>query len=263
MRAVRTHIRENWILLYLERWLTAPFEAGDGTRLPRERGVPQGGVVSPILMNLFMHYTFDCWMQRTYPQCPFARYADDAVAHCRSQKQAQAVMQAIAARLQECGLTMHPEKSKIVYCKQNRRTGTYPQVQFAFLGFTFRPRGARDKENRLFTSFLPGVSKDALKRMRQTVRGWQLHRQTAKTLAELAQQCNSTLRGWWNYYGAFYRSAMHKLFRYIDCRLEKWARRKYKTLLRHKQRSAEWLSKMKTKCPEMFHYWQVWGGKVG
>jgi RNA-directed DNA polymerase len=146
-------------------------------------------------MNLFMHYTFDCWMQRTYPQCPFARYADDAVAHCRSQKQAQAVMQAIAARLEECGLTMHPEKSKIVYCKQNRRTGTYPQVQFAFLGFTFRPRGARDKENRLFTSFLPGVSKDALKRMRQTVRGWQLHRQTAKTLAELAQQCNSTLRG--------------------------------------------------------------------
>jgi RNA-directed DNA polymerase len=263
MRAVRTHIRENWILLYLERWLTAPFEAEDGTRLPRERGVPQGGVVSPILMNLFMHYTFDCWMQRTYPQCPFARYADDAVVHCRSQKQAQAVMQAIAARLEECGLTMHPEKSKIVYCKQNRRTGTYPQVQFTFLGFTFRPRGARDKENRLFTSFLPGVSKDALKRMRQTVRGWQLHRQTGKTLAELAQQCNSTLRGWWNYYGAFYRSAMHKLFRYIDCRLEKWARRKYKTLLRHKQRSAEWLSKMKTKCPEMLHYWQVWGGKVG
>jgi RNA-directed DNA polymerase len=263
MRAVRTHIRENWILLYLERWLTAPFEAEDGTRLPRERGVPQGGVVSPILMNLFMHYTFDCWMQRTYPQCPFARYADDAVVHCRSQKQAQAVMQAIAARLEECGLTMHPEKSKIVYCKQNRRTGTYPQVQFTFLGFTFRPSGARDKENRLFTSFLPGVSKDALKRMRQTVRGWQLHRQTGKTLAELAQQCNSTLRGWWNYYGAFYRSAMHKLFRYIDCRLEKWARRKYKTLLRHKQRSAEWLSKMKTKCPEMLHYWQVWGGKVG
>jgi group II intron reverse transcriptase/maturase len=263
MKAVRTHIRENWVLLYLERWLTAPFEAEDGTRLPRERGVPQGGVVSPILMNLFMHYTFDCWMQRTYPECPFARYADDAVVHCRSQKQAQAMMQSIAARLEECGLTMHPEKSKVVYCKQNRRTGTYPQVQFTFLGFTFRPRGARDKENRLFTSFLPGVSKDALKGMRQTVRGWQLHRQTGKTLAELAQQCNSTLRGWWNYYGAFYRSAMHKLFRYIDCRLEKWARREYKTLLRHKQRSAEWLSKMKTECPEMFHYWQVWGGKVG
>jgi RNA-directed DNA polymerase len=135
---------------------------------------------------------------------PFARYADDAVVHCRSQKQAQAVMQAIAARLEECGLTMHPEKSKIVYCKQNRRTGTYPQVQFTFLGFTFRPRGARDKENRLFTSFLPGVSKDALKRMRQTVRGWQLRRQTA-TLAELAQQCNPRYAGWWNYYGAFYR----------------------------------------------------------
>jgi len=263
MKAVRRHIREDWILLYIERWLTAPFETADGTSLPRARGTPQGGVVSPILMNLFMHYAFDSWMKRTYPQCPFARYADDAVVHCRSQKQAQAVMQSIASRLEECGLTMHPEKSKIVYCKQSRRTGTFPQVQFTFLGFTFRPRAARDKGNRVFTSFLPGVSDDALKRMRQTVRGWKLHRQTSKTLADLAQQCNSTLRGWWNYYGAFYQTAMRKLSRYIDSRLEKWARRKYKTLLRHKRRSAEWLGKMKSKCPQLFHYWPVRGGAVG
>lgn len=152
LKAVRTHIREDWILMYIERWLTAPFEAADGEQLPRERGTPQGGVVSPILMNLFMHYAFDCWIQRTYPQCPFARYADDAVVHCRSQKQAEEVMQFIALRLAECGLTMHPEKSKIVYCKDSNRTASYQHVQFTFLGFTFRPRKALSKQRRIFTS---------------------------------------------------------------------------------------------------------------
>jgi RNA-directed DNA polymerase len=150
MKAVRTHIKENWILLYIERWLTAPFETDEGVRILRERGTPQGGVVSPILMNLFMHYAFDCWMKRTHLHCPFARYADDAVVHCRSQKQAEVVMQSIASRLEACGLAMHPEKSRIVYCKDSGRTGNYPHVQFTFLGFTFRPRDARNKQGRIF-----------------------------------------------------------------------------------------------------------------
>jgi RNA-directed DNA polymerase len=263
MKAVRNHIREDWILLYIERWLTAPFETADGTSLPRARGTPQGGVVSPILMNLFMHYAFDSWMKRTYPQCPFARYADDAVVHCRTQAQAEAVMRAIASRLEECGLTMHPEKSKIVYCKDGSRTKVYPHAQFTFLGFTFRPRRALSKQGRLFTSFLPAVSTDALKRMRQTVRGWRLHRQTPQTLDDLARQCNATTRGWWHYYGSFYQAAMRTLAEYLDRRLEQWARRKYKALWRHQQRSAEWLRKMKNKCPRMFHYWQVCGAGVG
>jgi RNA-directed DNA polymerase len=172
MKAVRTHIKEGWILLYIERWLKAPFEMDDGTLVMRERGTPQGGVVSPILMNLFMHYTFDCWMQRTHSDCPFARYADDGVVHCRSQKQAENVMQSIALRLEECGLMMHPEKSKIVYCKESKRTKVYSQVQFTFLGFTFRPRKAINKQGRIFTGFLPGASDDALKRMRKVVHGW-------------------------------------------------------------------------------------------
>lgn len=263
MKAVRTHIREGWILLYIERWLTAPFETEEGTLLPRDCGTPQGGVVSPILMNLFMHYAFDCWMQRTYSQCPFARYADDAVVHCRSQKQAEAVMQSIASRLEECGLMMHPDKSKIVYCKHSRRTGAYPNVQFTFLGFTFRPRKALNKQDRPFTSFLPGASDDALKLMRQTVRGWKLHRQTSAKLADLAQQYNPMMRGWWQYYGAFYQSAMLGLSRYIDDKLRQWARRKYKTLLLHKRRSAEWLGKMKEVFPQMFFHWSIGGGRVG
>lgn len=263
MKAVRSHIKEDWILLYIERWLTAPFETGDGTRLPRERGTPQGGVVSPILMNLFMHYAFDCWMQRTNPQCPFARYADDAVVHCRSRKQADAMMQSIASRLEKCGLTMHPEKSKIVYCKDSGRTEGYPHVQFTFLGFTFRPRKALSKHRRLFTSFLPGASDDALKAMRKTVRDWRLYRKTPATLAELAQQCNPAIRGWWNYYGAFYKTAMHELFRYVDRKLEQWARRKYKTLSQHQRGSAQWLSKMKKDFPRLFIHWRVTGDKVG
>jgi group II intron reverse transcriptase/maturase len=264
MKAVRSHIKAGWILLYIERWLTAPFETADGGTLPRTRGTPQGGVVSPILMNLFMHYAFDSWMKRTYPQCPFARYADDAVVHCRSQAQAEAVMRSIALRLEECGLTMHPDKSKIVYCKDSNRTCAYPNVQFTFLGFTFRPREAlNNRYNRRFTSFLPAVSSDALKRMRQTVRDWRIHRRTSSALDNLAQQCNPIIQGWWNYYGAFYQRSMLELFHYVDNRLERWARRKYKTLAQDKRRSGQWLRKMKMVAPRMFVHWRVAGATAG
>jgi RNA-directed DNA polymerase len=257
MKAVGSHIKEDWILLYIERWLTAPFETTEGTRVPRERGTPQGGVVSPILMNLFMHYAFDVWMKRSNPSCPFARYADDAVVHCSSQEQAEQVMRSIAERLAECGLTMHPEKSKIVYCQDSNRTESFPHVQFTFLGFTFRPRKAMSKQHRVFTSFLPAVSADAVKRMRKVVRGGRIPGQTPVTLAELAEQYNSVIRGWWEYYGAFYQTAMHELFRYVDRKLEQWARRKYTRLSRHKRRSVEWLARMKEDCPGIFVHWRV------
>lgn len=263
MKAVRSHIKEDWILLYIERWLKAPFETTEGTQVPRQRGTPQGGVVSPILMNLFMHYAFDVWMKRNCPACPFARYADDAVVHCSSQEQAEHVMQAIAARLAECGLTMHPEKSRIVYCQDSNRIESFPHMQFTFLGFTFRPRKAMSRQRHVFTSFLPGVSADALKRMRKVVRGWRIPRQTPATLAELAEQYNSAIRGWWGYYGSFYQTAMRELFRYIDRKLEQWARRKYKTLSRHKRRSMEWLARVKEDCPRLFAHWSVFEIKVG
>ena len=263
IKAVCSHIKEDWILLYIERWLTAPFETTAGERLARERGTPQGGVVSPTLMNLFMHYTFDAWMKRTNPSCPFARYADDAVVHCRTRKQAEEVMRSIAWRLAECGLTMHPEKSKVVYCKDSNRTASYPHVSFTFLGFTFRPRKAIDRQKRAFTNFLPGVSADALKRIRKEVRGWRIYRQTPGTLDELAQQYNPKIRGWWNYFGAFYRSAMLRLSQFIDLKLMLWASRKYTTLSCHKTRSARWLRRMKKKAPQLFFHWSVVGNQVG
>jgi group II intron reverse transcriptase/maturase len=263
MKAVRSHIREGWILLNIERWLTAPFETTDGKRLPRDRGTPQGGVVSPILMNLFMHYTFDLWMKRTHPSCPFARYADDAVVHCRTREQAECVMRKIALRLTECGLTMHPEKSKVVYCKDSGRKGFHPHISFTFLGFTFRPRKALTRQKKAFTSFLPAVSTDALKRMRKEVRGWRIHRQTGRTVADLAKQYNPTIRGWWNYFGEFYRSAMLRLCQYIDLKLELWARRKYKRLTRHKRRSMHWLYRMREESPGLFAHWPAPGKQVG
>jgi RNA-directed DNA polymerase len=263
MKAVRSHIKEDWILLYIERWLTAPFETTEGTQVPRERGTPQGGVVSPILMNLFMHYAFDVWMKRNSPSCPFARYADDAVVHCSSTQQAEHVMRSIGARLVECGLTMHPEKSKIVYCADSNRTKVFPHVQFTFLGFTFRPRKAMSRQRRVFTSFLPGVSADAKKRMQKIVRGWRIPRQTPATLAELAEQYNSVIRGWWSYYGSFYPTAMRELARHIDRKLEHWARRKYKTLARHKRRSDEWLSAVKENRPRLFHHWSFYEAMAG
>ena len=263
MKAVRKHVKEAWAVLYIERWLKAPFETADGTRTARDCGTPQGGVVSPVLMNLFMHYAFDVWMKRVFPQCPFARYADDAVVHCRSRKTAEEVMQAIAARLAECGLTMHPDKSKIVYCRDSNRVDAHPHEAFTFLGFTFRAQEARNRQGTLFTSFLPTVSKDALRRMRETIRHWRLTWQTPKSLADLAEQCNPVLRGWWNYYGAFSRKSMHKLFGYVNQKLQRWAERKHKTMRGRKHRSGEWLCKMKRCDPQLFFHWHMADRKVG
>ena len=263
MKAVRTHVKEDWILLYIERWLVAPFEMQDGAQLARERGTPQGGVISPLLMNLFMHYAFDTWMYRTSPNCPFARYADDAVVHCRSERQAQYVMQSIADRLASCGLLMHPEKSRVVYCKDSNRVEPHPHVSFTFLGFTFRPRKAQGVQGRIFTSFLPAASEDASKRMRQAVRRWCLNQQTHVALPDLARLYNPVIQGWWNYYGAFYKTAMHRIFQHIDRTLERWARRKFKALHGRRRRSAEWLQKMQRATPLLFRHWQFTGPAAG
>jgi group II intron reverse transcriptase/maturase len=259
MKAVRYHVKERWMLLYIERWLTAPFQTEDGQRVPRDQGTPQGGVISPLLMNLFMHYAFDKWMQRTYPHCPFARYADDAVVHCRSQAQAEQLLMSISSRLQACLLTMHPDKSKVVYCQDSNRQQKHPQTQFTFLGFTFRPRAAVNRQGKKFTSFLPAVSKEAMKGMRQRIRDWKLNRQTSATLERLARQYNPILRGWWNYYGKFYQTEMLKLRNYINQRLATWVQRKHRRLRRHKGQSFQWLSRVAEKQPSLFFHWRYHG----
>ena len=197
LRAVRKHVTCKWALLYIERWLKAPMVQEDGTTVGRSRGTPQGGVVSPILANLFMHYAFDVWMVRTHPGLPWCRYADDGLVHCRNEQEAQALKSELQARLAECRLEMHPTKTKIVYCKDGKRKGKYPNVKFDFLGFCFRPRLVQNfRDKTLFGSFNPAVSPSAMKTMRQAIRDLKLWHQSQLTLQDIARELNPLLRGW-------------------------------------------------------------------
>lgn len=255
LRAVRHHTDCKWVLLYVERWLRAPVCMPDGALVSREKGTPQGAVVSPVLANLFLHYAFDLWMRRTYPGIVFERYADDVICHCRSEAQALELKQALEARLAECRLQLHPQKTKIVYCKDANRRGSYPVQQFDFLGYTFRPRRSKNRAGRLFVSFAPAVSSKAAKAMRQRVRGWRVHRRTDLALDELAQWIQPVVRGWVQYYARFYPSALRTALRTLDSFLVRWAQRKYKRLRGHTKRAWGWLMSVRARQPRLFAHW--------
>lgn len=261
MRAVKRYTRCRWVLLYVERWLKAPMQGEDGSLEERELGTPQGGVVSPVLANIFLHLAFDTWMAESHPEVPFERYADDIVMHCRTEAQAKAVQQAVIQRLARCRLEVHPEKTKIVYCRDSNRRGRYPETSFDFLGYTFRPRRARNRGGELFTSFSPGVSGKAAKAMRQTMRrNWRVARRTDKGLTDLANMFNPTMRGWIAYYGRFYRSALVPVFRPLDQALVRWAQRKYKKRFKgHETRTWKWLLGTASREPKLFAHWAILG----
>lgn len=263
LRAVHKHVKERWAVLYIERWLKAPFARADGTIVQRSRGVPQGSVIGPVLMNLFMHYCFDRWMQEFHHYCPFARYADDAVVHCKTEKQAQFMLCVIGERLRQCGLQLNLKKSAIVYCKDYGRREQHALKQFTFLGFTFRPRAARNRYGRKFERFLPAVSREAVTKMLRTIRSWKLSRQTPASIMELAARYNPILRGWWNYYGRFYKTALRRVFEHFEAALARWARRKYKKLLRHEGRSFRWIWRVARRMPGLFTYWRAYGQAGG
>jgi group II intron reverse transcriptase/maturase len=199
LKAVRTHTDQPWVLLYVRRWLQAPLQQSDGTLLRRDRGTPQGSAVSPVLANLFLHYAFDAWMAREFPTIGFERYCDDAVVHCISQRQARFVLRAIEERMRQVGLTLHPEKTKIVYCRDDNRRDSHEHIEFTFLGYTFCERSAQTKNGTMFRSFLPAISKQALKRISAQVRSWRLHHRTHPSEADLARWINPIVRGWMNY----------------------------------------------------------------
>ncbi|WKK24229.1 group II intron reverse transcriptase/maturase [Streptomyces olivoreticuli] len=196
IRAVEAHTDAAWVLLYVRRWLAAPVQHSDGTVQQRDRGTPQGSPVSPVLANLFLHYAFDLWLGREFPTVQFERYADDAVIHCVTERQAHEVLAALGDRMAEVGLRLHPDKTRIVYCRDGQRRSSYEHTSFTFLGFTFRQRQVKRKDGRLSESFLPAISKDALKRLGEEVRSWRFHRQVNLTEVELARRINPIVAGW-------------------------------------------------------------------
>lgn len=207
MRAVKTHTDCKWQLLYIERWLKAPFQMEDGRIIERRTGTPQGGVISPVLANLFLHYVFDKWMVRKYPNNPWVRYADDAVTHCRTEKEAEDLLEQLDERFNECGLELHPDKTRIVYCKDDDRRADYRETKFDFLGYTFRPRRSKNRYGKFFINFTPGVSNKAAKAMRNKIRNWRIHLKPDRSINDLSRMLNPIIRGWINYYGRFYKSA--------------------------------------------------------
>ncbi len=257
LRAVSKHTALRWVVLYVERWLKAPLQRGDGTLVRRDRGTPQGSAISPLLANLFLHYAFDLWMTREYPGVPFERYADDAVAHCVSEAQARRVLGAIAQRMAEVGLELHAAKTRIVYCKDSDRRGSGEHESFDFLGYTFRPRRSQSRHGHYFVNFSPAVSDAAKKEVGRAIRSWRMHRRSDKSLMDLARMFNPIVQGWINYYGRFYKSMLLLVLRRINDYLVRWAMRKYKRLRGHRTRAVVWLAGVARRERCLFAHWRA------
>lgn len=258
LHAVRKHTDCKWMLFYIDRWLKASAESDDGTRTPRDRGTPQGGVASPLLANIFLHHAFDTWMAREHPGCPFERYADDIVIHCRTEAEALAVRRAVEQRLLRCKLEVHPEKTQIVYCRDSNRPQSQPHIQFDFLGYGFKPRQARNgRDGRYFVSFVPAIGRKAMKAIARTARDWGLHADSEKELDDFSRMYDKHLRGWVNYYGKYYPSALHRTFDCVNRRLVRWAMKKYKRFRGHQRRATQWLRRVARERPELFAHWRL------
>ena len=223
--------------------------------MPRTAGTPQGGVVSPVLANLFLHYAFDRWMARSFPSIPFERYADDIICHCRSEEEARKLWNTLEGRFRACRLVLHPTKTKLVYCKDTNRRGDFPVQSFDFLGYAFRPRQAVWHGSRYVTSFLPAASPKALKVIRQTIRRWALHHRTDKSLEDLARMFRPYIQGWINYYSHFYKSELTPTLHRIDAFLIRWARNKFKRLRQRPKGARDWLARVVRATPHLFAHW--------
>jgi group II intron reverse transcriptase/maturase len=263
LKAVRRHTDCPWVLLYIERWLRAPVQLEDGSVVARTAGTPQGGVISPLLANLFLHYAFDMWMGREFPHIPFERYADDIICHCRTEDEAQALWRAIADRFAHCKLVLHPQKTQIVYCKDVNRQSDYPVIRFDFLGYQFRARKIMwvKKDRRIFAhSFMPAASPKALTRIGREIRSWALHHRSDKSLKELAAMYNPKIRGWIAYYSHFGRSQLRPTLKRIDAYVIRWARRKYKRMVHQTKGARDWFGRLRRLMPRLFAHWPLCHG---
>ena len=261
MKAVQHHVKSKWVLLYIERWLKVEAVGVDKVVRKREKGTPQGGVISPLLANLFLHYAFDCWIKRQFPSVEFERYADDLVLHCKNRSQALIVLKAVAKRLQECKLEIHPEKTRVVYCRNYlkvERPG-HPET-FDFLGFTFRPRTAKGPTGNIYNGFLPAMSQKSRKKIVERVKSWHVGRASDLSLKDLSEMYNPVIRGWVNYYGHFYPQALRSVRQHWHRTLTQWARRKYKRFRNYKVPAGEWIYAIERRDPKLFAIWELFHG---
>jgi len=258
LKAVSKHTTDKCIILYIERWLKAPMQTSDGKVRERSRGVPQGGVISPILSNLFLHYVFDVWMGNKYPTILWCRYADDGLAHCNTKQEAEQLLIGLRQRFKQCGLELHSDKTKIVYCKDGSRKGKYPRTEFDFLGYTFRRRVVKNRiRNSIFVSFTPAVSNAALKSMRTRIRRHGVRNMTNLELKDIAGMYNPVLQGWINYYGRYSRSSLNTIFMYFNRMLVSWLMRKYKRFRGHKTKARKFLEGIAKRDPRLFTHWKL------
>jgi RNA-directed DNA polymerase len=257
MEQVRHHAQSRWIELYVERWLKAPITEPDGTVTHKEgKGSPQGSVVSPLLANIFMHHAFDEWMKENNPNNPFERYADDVIAHCQSREEAQALLQRITERLRSWKLEVNPNKTQIVYCKDDKRKGSHEHEGFTFLGYEFKQRKAKSKYG-VWMNFGPATSDSALKRMREKMRAWRIGRRSDLSITDIANEINPETRGWIAYYGKFHRSSLYAPLNSINEILVRWLCRKYKRCRNSPNRARQWLRKVFNSYPNLFAHWQI------
>jgi group II intron reverse transcriptase/maturase len=256
MRVVKRHVKESWIQLYIERWLKAPFRQKDGTTIERTSGTPQGGVISPVLANMFMHYVFDVWMTKHYPEAPFERYADDAVVHCKTEEKAMQILKSLNERMQVCLLELHPNKTRIAYCKDKDRKKEYPITEFDFLGYTFKGVFIKCKNGSTGVNFIASASKNSNKAFREKIKLLEIHRKTGCKIDMIAEVINPIIRGWINYFCKYNPQATKYSLDCVDRRLVKWAMCKFKRFRGHRKRAEIWLSEMKKREPNLFTHWQ-------
>lgn len=256
MKAVEKHTKVRWIILHIRRWLTAPCENEAGKITERIKGTPQGGVISPVLANLFLHYAFDQWLGLNYPMSPFCRYADDGIVHCKTEYQAKMILKDLEQRLNQCRLELHPDKTKIIYCKDNKRKGNFQDTSFDFLGYCFRARQVRSKSGKIFVGFTPAISPKSAKCIREKIRKWRLGCRNSVSLEEIAKSINPIVRGWINYYGSYNKSSLIPVLRQIDLHLLKWVKRKYKKRGRYFKKPKNWLGKVSKYNKKLFIHWQ-------
>lgn len=263
MKAVEKHVEEKWVKLYIERWLVAPFETSEGDIIERKSGTPQGGVISPVLANLFMHYAFDVWMKTNYPDCPFERYADDAIVHCKTLGKTERVLKSLEIRMDEIGLELHPEKTRIAYCKDEDRKEDYPRTEFEFLGYTYKAMYIRCRDGIMRNNFICYVSKQSGKSFRDKIKALEIHKKTGSTIQMISEILNPLIRGWMNYFGKYSPSAMKYTLTVIENRIIKWAMSKYKYFRGRRKRAEKWLSQVKQREPGLFAHWKLGKNIIG